>query len=91
MRRKGRRLAWQEVRNGPQYEGELRTHEVVRSDRRYRVATLRADDPVAPALVPDLHEPVLTEVAPLAFGLRGFEVVGESAVVQEWHGELPAK
>jgi hypothetical protein len=60
---------------------------------RYLVATLRPLDPIAPAPVPDLYEPVLVGFSTLAFRLRGFERVeaasGHFSVVQEWHCELP--
>ena len=43
--------------------------------------------------VPKLYEAVLLGFAPIAFRLRGFERVegpdGGSAVVQEWHCEMP--
>jgi hypothetical protein len=46
---------------------------------------------MADALVPDLYEPVLLDVAATAFRLRGFERVkadgGHVGVVQEWDCE----
>ena len=56
------------------------------------VATL--SNPVAPAtaqLLPELYQPVLVWVTPLALRLRGFERCEDSqgsfSVVQEWHGK----
>jgi len=94
LRRRGRRLPWRVVVNGPTYVGDLVTHTVDHGGDRYNVATLRqAGAPKAGELVPDLYEPVLLGFAPLAFRLRGFERVGEGdaakGVVQEWHCELP--
>jgi hypothetical protein len=93
LRRRGRRLPWRDVQNGPSYVGELLTHSVEVAGERYEVATLRAADPVAESPIPQLYEPVLLGFAPLAFRLRGFERIdgpGEPmAVVQEWHCEAP--
>jgi hypothetical protein len=94
MRRRGRRLLWREVVNGPAYIGDLRTHAVDRGNERFQVARLAvADAPAAGSAVPDLYEPVLLGFSPLAFRLRGFESVGaadgSAGVVQEWHCELP--
>jgi len=91
LRRRGRRLPWREVQNGPAYVGDLITHAVDVKGERYQVATLRPADPMAESPVPKLYEPVLLGFAPLAFRLRGFERVegpaGPIAVVQEWHCE----
>lgn len=93
LRRRGRRLPWREVVNGPAFVGELLSHAVEVRGERYKMLTLRPADPMARAPIPDLHEPVLVGFAPLAFRLRGFErVQGEGApfsVVQEWHCEAP--
>lgn len=93
LRYRGRRLAWRDVQNGPRYVGDLQTYEIQAGDERITVATLRSDDPIAPALLPPLHCPVLLGFAPLAFRLRGFERLERGsetyAVVQEWHCELP--
>jgi hypothetical protein len=71
----------------------LATSVVEAAVERLVVATLRADDPVAPALLPPLHCPVMLGVFTLAIRLRGFERVergsGTYGVVQEWHCELP--
>lgn len=94
MRRRGRRLPWREVANGPSFVGELTTYSVDHGRERYRVATLvLSGSPMAKELVPTLYEPVLVSVGPLALRLRGFERVGQGdnalSVVQEWHCEAP--
>ena len=92
LRRQGRRLPWREVQNGPSYSGDLTTHIREVKGELLVVATLR--NPVSPAtepLLPELHEPVLVWVTPLALRLRGFERCqdedGVFSVVQEWHCE----
>jgi hypothetical protein len=93
LRRRGRRLPWREVQNGPYYVGDLiaRTQDFGR--KRYHVAALRPADPLGQSMIPELYEPVLSGFAPLALRLRGFERVeglgGGYAVVQEWHCEAP--
>jgi hypothetical protein len=93
LRRRGRRLPWRIVANGASFVGELISHTVEAGGERYKVLTLRPQDPMVPSPIPDLYEPVLLGFAPLAFRLRGFErVEGEAApfsVVQEWHCEAP--
>jgi len=93
LRHRGRRLTWRDVHNGPNFIGQLVTHEMKSGEGTYRVLTLRADDPMVPTPIPPLFEPALLGFAPLAFRLRGFERVeragGTFAVVQEWHCELP--
>ena len=92
LRRKGRRLPWREVQNGPSYSGDLITHSLEVNGEWFMVATLR--NPVSPAtdaLLPELHQPVLVWVTPLALRLRGIERCedeeGAFSVVQEWHCE----
>ena len=93
LRRRGRRLPWRDVQNGPHHVGQLVSHAVDIGAERYIVLALRPDDPIAAPAVPDLYEPVLLGFSPLAFRLRGFEHVdatgGHFSVVQEWHCELP--
>jgi hypothetical protein len=93
LRRRGRRLPWRDVQNGPRYVGELLTYSRALGDERYTVLTLRPDDPIAEPLVAELYEPALLRFAPLAFRLRGFERLegpeGDFTVLQEWHCELP--
>jgi len=94
LRRRGRRLPWRDVLNGPAYVGELLSHVVDRGGERYNVICLQAiDSPIAQHAIPDLYEPVLLGFSPLAFRLRGFErwegQEGAFSVVQEWHVERP--
>jgi hypothetical protein len=93
LRRRGVRLAWREVRNGPRHTGQLTSYRVDKAGESFNVAALSPDDPQAERLVPDLFEPVLIGLSPLALRLRGFERIengeGTFAAVQEWHCELP--
>ena len=93
LRCRGRRLPWRQVQNGPAYSGDLITHIREVNGELLVVATLT--NPVSPAtaqLLPELHQPVLVWVTPLALRLRGFERCEASAgvlgVAQEWHCEL---
>ena len=73
-RRKGRRLNWREVQTGPSYIGDLIKYSREVNGKWFMVTSLR--NPVFPAtepLLPELHEPVLIWVTPLALRLRGFE------------------
>jgi len=92
LRRKGRKLPWREVQNGPAYSGDLITH--IREVKGELLVVATLTNPVAPAtaqLLPELHQPVLVWVTPLALRLRGFERCegeeGAVGVVQEWHCE----
>lgn len=94
LRRRGRRLLWAEVRNGPSYVGELTTHKIRHGQEDYEVVSLQTvpgSRNAGPVL--DLYEPVLLGFAPLAFRLRGYERIdgpaGAIGVVQEWHCEMP--
>jgi hypothetical protein len=93
LRRRGRRLPWREVQNGPRHVGDLITHAVDVKGAQYQVMTLRPADPMSESPVPELYEPVLLGFSTLAFQLRGYERVeataGHFSVVQEWHCELP--
>jgi hypothetical protein len=93
LRVRGRRLAWREIQNGPVYEGDLRTYQMQTGSHWVKAATLARRDPAAHSFMPDLFEPVLVGVAPLAIQLRGIErhegPGGRYSVVQEWHCELP--
>src|SRR2546421_566323 len=93
LRRRGRRLPWPEVKNGPSYVGDLRSHTADHNGERYHVMHLVPDDgPMALGII-ELYEPTLLSFAPLAFRVRGFERVedgdGGYGVVQEWHCEAP--
>lgn len=88
LRLKGRRIPWREVQNGPSYAGDLITHSLEVNGEWFMVATLR--NPVSPAteaLLPELHEPVLVWVTPLAMRLRVSERCegreGVYSIVQE--------
>ena len=93
LRVNGRRLPWREIVNLPAFDGDLRTYEMQVRGRWVRAATLATFDPAARAALPDLYEPVLIGIAPLALQLRGFErhegPDGPYSVLQEWHCELP--
>jgi hypothetical protein len=96
MRRKGRRLQWKEIDNGPSYVGDLRSHLIYVGTEPYSVITLFNDArPANSQLLPDLYEPVLLRFAVNAFQLRGYEKIdgpdGFHAVVQEWHCVPPPK
>jgi len=43
LRRRGRRLPWRVVQNGPSYVGDLRTHSVDIGGERYTAASLHPD------------------------------------------------
>ena len=91
LRRRGRRLPWREVCNGPSFEGDLSTHYLSLENARYLVATLIARGDVrCKPLLPELYEPVLTSVGQGWLLLRGYERVSDAAVVQEWRCEVLA-
>ena len=92
LRRRGRRLPWWEIGNGPSFEGLLSTHYLTLASARYFVAKLIAvDDALCRSLLPDLYEPVLTNAGKGGLVLRGFERLDDSAVVQEWRCEVRAR
>jgi len=90
LRRAGRRVSWQEARNGPSYVGRLVTHLEQHGGSHYKVTTLQPDDPMQQPK-PALYEAQLIGFAPIAFRLRGFERLedgsGVRSVLQEWHIE----
>ncbi len=91
LRRRGRRLPWRDVRNGPAQVGELLSRFIDHGGYRYHVLTLASGAPMEQPLM-ELYEPVLLTMAPLAFRVRGFErvEVGQGyTVLQEWHVETP--
>lgn len=91
LRRRGRRLPWREVCNGPSFEGELGTHYLTAKDDHYFVATLIAPgDAFCKPLLPNLFEPVLITIVGGVLVLRGFERLDDSAMVQEWRCEVLA-
>lgn len=90
----GRKLSWREVKNGPAYTGDVVTFIREVKGELIVVATLtNTESPATQALLPELYQPALVWVTPLALRLRGFErcANGEGAfsVVQEWHCEVP--
>jgi hypothetical protein len=93
LRYRGRRLAWREVINGPNYIGDLVSEQVTIGEERYNMITLRPQDPAMRSPIAPLYEPVLLGFFTLAFRLRGYESVNRGTssfgVVQEWHCELP--
>jgi hypothetical protein len=94
MRRRGRRLPWREIINGPGFVGDLRSFTIDHGGERYNLVTLfQSDAPTQGSAIPDLYEPVLVGFATLAFRVRGYERVERGGewigVVQEWHCELP--
>jgi len=93
LRRAGRRRDWREVVNEPPQIGDLIMHLVTSRGRQYSAASLRPTGaPAGEPPIPDLYEPVLLGVYPLALRLRGYERLeeddGARAVLQEWHCEL---
>jgi len=94
LRHCGRKLSWREVRNGPSFSGDLITFIREVKGELIVVATVtNTESPAARACLPDLYQPVLVWVTPLAMRLRGFERCekeeGVFSVVQEWHCEVP--
>ena len=91
LRYRGRRLAWREVINGPNYVGDLITHEITAGEERFLVASLLPADPASDARLPPLYQPTLSGVATLALRLRGFERIERGresfSTLQEWHCE----
>jgi hypothetical protein len=90
MRKKGRRISLRDVKNGPSYVGDLRSHVLRLGDENYNVITLfSGNKAVAEHILPDLFEPVLVGFSTLAFQVRGYERIagkdGYHAVIQEWH------
>jgi hypothetical protein len=89
LRRRGRRLPWREVCNGPSFEGDLSTYYLSLPGGRYFVAKLVVSgDALCKPLLPELYEPVLTSLGNGTLVLRGFEREGEVATVQEWRCEV---
>ena len=80
--------------NGPSYLGDLITFIREVNGELIVVATLtNAESPVTQSLLPELYQPGLVWVTPLALRLRGYERCesreGAFSVVQEWHCEMP--
>ena len=89
LHRRGRRLPWREVANAPASEGDLSTYYLTLRNERYFVAQLLGPgDAFRKPLLPELFEPVLTNLGNGVLVLRGFEREGEAATVQEWRCEV---
>lgn len=94
LRRRGRRLPWRVVVNGPSHVGDLRTHVIIRGGP-YTVMSLHSPETsMGEDMIPPLFQPVLTGMGPLVFHLRGFERIADEngggyTVIQEWHCEMP--
>lgn len=94
LRHCGRKLSWREVKNGPAYTGDVVTFVRDVKGELIVVATLtNTESPATQALLPELYQPTLVWMTPLAMRIRGFERwddrEGAFSVVQEWHCEMP--
>ncbi len=94
LRHRGHKLSWREVQNGPSCVGDLVTFTREVNGELIVVATVtNTESPATQSLLPELYQPVLVWMSPLAFRFRGYERCenGEGAfsVVQEWHCEMP--
>jgi len=88
MRKRGRRLPWREIENGPSFVGRLISYRIQHGDRDYEAIKLSPSEPAISLDLPGLYEPVLEGFALNAFTLRGYERLetpeGPIGVVQEW-------
>jgi hypothetical protein len=94
LRHCGRKRSWREVQNGPAFVGDLVTFIREVNGELIGVATLmNPESPATASLLPELYQPALVWVTPLALRLRGFERCenrkGVFSLVQEWHCEMP--
>src|SRR2546422_365895 len=89
MRKRGRRLPWREIENGPSFIGGLQSYRVKHGEQDFRAISLQSGSPAEGKKLPDLYEPVFEVFAINAFVLRGYGRVetdqGADGVVQEWH------
>ena len=89
MRRRGRRLSWREIENGPSFVGTLQSYRMKHGEQAFEAVSLQTGSPAEGKPLSDLYEPVLQGFAPNAFVLRGYERLetpeGTIGVVQEWH------
>ena len=89
MRKRGRRLPWREIENGPSFLGTLVSFRTKHGEQHFQAISLQSGTPAEGKSLQDLYEPVLVGFAPNAFVLRGYERVeteqGPVGVVQEWH------
>jgi hypothetical protein len=93
MRKRGRRLPWRQIENGPSYVGSLQSYRTKHGEQDFDAITLQSGSPAEGKLLPDLYEPVLEVFAINAFVLRGYERLetteGAIGVVQEWQCRDP--
>ena len=94
LRHCGRKLSWREVRNGPSYAGDLITFiREVKGELIVAATLTSTESPATHSLLPELYQPALVWITPLAMRLRGFERFEDGkrafSVVQEWHCETP--
>ena len=88
LRRRGRRLSWREVANAQPFEGDLSTYYLtLKNERSFVAQLLGPGDAFRKPLLPELYEPVLTNLGNGVLVLRGFEREVEAATVQEWRCE----
>ena len=72
LRRRGRRLPWREASNALSFEGDVSTYYLSLPSGRYFVATLGAPgNALCKPLLPELYEPVLTNIGNGVLVLRG--------------------
>lgn len=91
LRRAGERVPIKDVESLPGFRGDLRMHiRTYPGQEPVRVASLMdvGNAGTGAILLPELFEPVLVDMAPLALRLRGIERLKDGArvvaVVQEW-------
>jgi len=93
MRRRGRRLPWREIENGPSYVGTLQSYRIKHAQQDFDAVTFQSGSPAERKPLPDLYEPILVVFARTAFVLRGYERLetpsGVVGVVQEWQCRDP--
>jgi hypothetical protein len=93
MRRRGRRLPWREIENGPSFVGRLISYRIRRGDQDFDAIKLSPTEPADSNTLPEMYSPVLDGFSLNAFRLRGYQRVetpeGAVGVVQEWHCREP--
>ena len=73
MRKRGRRLPWREVENGPSFVGALQSYRIKHGEQDFDAVSLQSGSPAKGRPLPDLYEPTLVLFAQNAFVLRGYE------------------
>src|SRR5690349_7463923 len=93
MRKRGRRLPWREIENGPSFIGTLQSYRVKQGEQDFEAISLQVGSPAEGKPLPDLYEALLEVFTVNAFVLRGYERVdtseGHIGVVQEWYCRDP--